>query len=100
METKSNHVGKGSLVEHLLDKLSLVQGFNVKTGTDEPVQIPYYIIDECFWSYPKNSTVLIIIQCMTNWNPMAFEEFHKRGLVIFKSKNASRSNFEPTIKSN
>lgn len=45
METKSNHVGKGSLVEHLLDKLSLVQGFNVKTGTDEPVQIPYYIID-------------------------------------------------------
>lgn len=76
METKSNHVGQGSLVEHLLDKLSLVQGINVETGTDEPVQILYYIIDECFWTCPKNSTVLIIVHCMTNWNPMAFEAFH------------------------
>lgn len=83
METMSNHVGQGSLVEHLLDKLSLVQGNNVKTGTDEPVKILYYFIDECFWTYPKYSTVLIIIHCITNWNPMAFEAFHRRGLVLF-----------------
>lgn len=44
-----------------------------------------------------SNVLIIIIQCLTNWNPMALEAFLYCGLVIFKIEKPSCSNLKSAL---